>query len=168
MSTVEKISVALPPEMVAIIRGAVDSGEYSSASEVVREALRGWKFKRKVEALELDELRQLVQEGIDSGPSIDADLVFARLKEATTSHGIILKKHFHFLANSNLTASELQRCLQHSPREKILLLAFGWLFMGTTSSFFGFKLIPFVLNELFMVRDDCKICSKKFSPGSSR
>jgi antitoxin ParD1/3/4 len=81
MSTIEKISVALPPEMVAIIRGAVDSGEYSSASEVVREALRGWKFKRKVEALELDELRQLVQEGIDSGSSIDADLVFARLKE---------------------------------------------------------------------------------------
>jgi antitoxin ParD1/3/4 len=88
MSTIEKISVALPPEMVAIIRGAVDSGEYSSASEVsevVREALRGWKFKRKVEALELDELRQLVQEGIDSGLSIDADLVFARLKEKYVS-----------------------------------------------------------------------------------
>jgi antitoxin ParD1/3/4 len=85
MSTVEKISVALPPEMVTIIRSAVDSGEYSSASEVIREALRGWKFKRKVESLELEELRQLVQEGIESGPSVDADLVFARLKEKYTA-----------------------------------------------------------------------------------
>ena len=81
MSTVEKISVALPTEMIAVIRSAVDSGEYSSASEVIREALRGWKLKRKVEALELDELRRLVQEGIDSGPSIDAELVFSRLRE---------------------------------------------------------------------------------------
>ncbi|MBR8835102.1 MAG: type II toxin-antitoxin system ParD family antitoxin [Stigonema ocellatum SAG 48.90 = DSM 106950] len=80
MATVEKISVALPPEMVAVIREAVESGEYSSASEVIREALRGWKLKRKVEALEMDELRRLVQEGISSGPSIDAELVFSRLR----------------------------------------------------------------------------------------
>ena len=80
MSTVEKISIALPPEMIAVVRAAVDSGEYSSASEVIREALRGWKLKRKVEALELDELRRLVNEGIESGPSVDAELVFSRLR----------------------------------------------------------------------------------------
>jgi antitoxin ParD1/3/4 len=80
MSTVEKISVALPKEMVALLRDAVDSGEYSSASEVVREALRAWKLRRKVETLELDELRRLVQEGIESGPSVDAELVFSRLR----------------------------------------------------------------------------------------
>ncbi len=80
MGTVEKISVALPPDMVALLRDAVESGEYSSASEVVREALRAWKFRRKVESLETDELRQLVQEGVESGPGVDADLVFARLR----------------------------------------------------------------------------------------
>ncbi|GAA6614892.1 type II toxin-antitoxin system ParD family antitoxin [Scytonema sp. NUACC26] len=80
MATVEKISVALPPEMVAVVRKAVESGEYSSASEVIREALRDWKLKRKVEALELDELRRLVNEGISSGPSVDAELVFSRLR----------------------------------------------------------------------------------------
>jgi antitoxin ParD1/3/4 len=64
MSTVEKISIALPPEMVAVVRAAVESGEYSSASEVIREALRGWKLKRKVEALKLDELRRLIKEGV--------------------------------------------------------------------------------------------------------
>ena len=80
MATVEKISVALPPEMLAVVRAVVESGEYSSASEVIREALRDWKLKRKVEALELDELRRLVQEGISSGPSVDAELVFSRLR----------------------------------------------------------------------------------------
>lgn len=80
MFTVEKISIALPPEMVAVVRAAVESGEYSSASEVIREALRGWKLKRKVEALELDELRRPIKEGIEIGPSVDAELVFSRLR----------------------------------------------------------------------------------------
>lgn len=80
MPNVEKISVALPVEMVSALRAAVDSGEYSSASEVVREALRGWKFKRKVEEMEVEELRRLWNEGVDSGPSLNADTVFARLK----------------------------------------------------------------------------------------
>lgn len=80
MPNVEKISVALPSEMVAVLRAAVDSGEYSSASEVICDALREWKLKRKVEEMEVEELRRLWNEGSDSGPSIDADTVFARLK----------------------------------------------------------------------------------------
>ena len=47
MATVEKISIALPPELVTMIRGAVDTGEYASSSEVVRDALRDWTHKRK-------------------------------------------------------------------------------------------------------------------------
>ena len=81
MTTVEKISVALPPDMVALLREAVESGEYASASEVIREALCAWKFRRKVETLETDELRELLREGAESGPGIEADLVFARLRE---------------------------------------------------------------------------------------
>lgn len=79
MATIEKISVALPHEMVADLRAAVEGGEYASASEVVREALRDWKLRRKLEFLEIEELRRLVQEGIDSGPGIDANVVFAEL-----------------------------------------------------------------------------------------
>ncbi|MBK8766314.1 MAG: type II toxin-antitoxin system ParD family antitoxin [Burkholderiaceae bacterium] len=40
MASAEKISIALPPEMVALLRQAVDTGEYASSSEVVRDALR--------------------------------------------------------------------------------------------------------------------------------
>lgn len=45
MTTAEKISIALPPEMVHIVRGAVATGEYASSSEVIRDALRDWTYK---------------------------------------------------------------------------------------------------------------------------
>ena len=48
MAIVEKISIALPSDMVGVLRRAVKSGEYASASEVIQEALREWKLKRKI------------------------------------------------------------------------------------------------------------------------
>lgn len=67
MSNVEKVSVALTPDMAAVVREAVSSGEYASNSEVVREALRDWKFKRNLQQQELEELRHLWREGLSSG-----------------------------------------------------------------------------------------------------
>lgn len=80
MASVEKISVALTTDMVAELRAAVEGGDYGSVSEVVREALRAWRLRRKIETLENEELRRLVQEGIDSGPGLGAGEVFARLR----------------------------------------------------------------------------------------
>lgn len=80
MANVEKLSVALTPDMVAEVRAAVEVGDYGSVSEVVRDALRDWRLRRKLETLETEELRRLVQEGIDSGPGLEADAVFARLR----------------------------------------------------------------------------------------
>jgi antitoxin ParD1/3/4 len=67
-------------EMASLLREAVENGEYASASEVVRDALRAWKRKRKLETLELSELRRLVQEGIESGPAVDPEPVLSRLE----------------------------------------------------------------------------------------
>ena len=50
MSKVEKVSVALTPELLESIRYAVDSGDYASSSEVVREAVRDWVGKREERA----------------------------------------------------------------------------------------------------------------------
>jgi antitoxin ParD1/3/4 len=80
MANVEKLSVALTPDMVAELRAAVEGGDYGSVSEVVRDALRDWRLRRKIETLETDELRRLVREGIDSGPGLEAGEVFARLR----------------------------------------------------------------------------------------
>jgi antitoxin ParD1/3/4 len=67
MPNVEKLSIALTPEIAALVREAVETGEYASSSEVVREALRDWKRKRSLERQEMDELRRLWGEGLNSG-----------------------------------------------------------------------------------------------------
>ncbi|ADE16665.1 addiction module antidote protein, CC2985 family [Nitrosococcus halophilus Nc 4] len=68
MPNVEKLSIALTPEMAGAVREAVETGEYASSSEVVREALRDWKRKRLLQHQEMEEIRRLWQEGLSSGP----------------------------------------------------------------------------------------------------
>ena len=80
MANVEKLSVALTPDMVAELRAAVEGGEYGSVSEVVRDALRDWRLRRRLETLEIEELRRLALQGIESGPGLEADAVFAGLR----------------------------------------------------------------------------------------
>jgi len=74
MANVEKLSIALTPEMAAIVRQCVESGEYASSSEVIREALRDWKLKRSLQQNEIAELRSLWQTGLDSGSGRFADM----------------------------------------------------------------------------------------------
>ena len=81
MSNVQKVSVALTPEIIAMLKEAVETGEYTSTSEVIREALRVWKWRRTAREIEVEELRQLWNEGVDSGASIDSGPVFKRLRE---------------------------------------------------------------------------------------
>lgn len=81
MASVEKISIALPPEMVAQLRNAVDTGEYASSSEAVRDALRDWTHKRQLQQNGLAELRSLWQQAReDKTPGIPMDGVLDRLE----------------------------------------------------------------------------------------
>ncbi len=68
MSNVDKRSITLSPELATMIDTAVEAGEYASASEVIRDALRQWKERRDLFGHTLEELRALIQEGIDSRP----------------------------------------------------------------------------------------------------
>ena len=81
MSTVEKISIALPPEMVSIVRKAVETGEYASSSEVVRDALRDWTQKRTLRQQGIDELRQVWRQALqEESTNISAEDVLDRLE----------------------------------------------------------------------------------------
>ncbi len=81
MPTVEKVSIALPPEMLSIVRKAVETGEYASSSEVVREALRDWSHKRSLREKGLEELRGLWQQALeDKSPGVSPHDVFERLE----------------------------------------------------------------------------------------
>lgn len=68
MGNIDKRSITLSTELAAAVDDAVTAGEYASASEVIRDALRLWKERRDLFGYTLEELRALVQEGIDSGP----------------------------------------------------------------------------------------------------
>jgi antitoxin ParD1/3/4 len=81
MAAAEKISIALPPEMVSMVRDAVATGEYASSSEVIRDALRDWTHKRTLRQQGVAELRELWQEALhNKTPGVTADDVLDRLE----------------------------------------------------------------------------------------
>ncbi|MGQ0485782.1 MAG: ribbon-helix-helix domain-containing protein [Hyphomicrobiales bacterium] len=73
MANIEKVSVALTSEQVAAMKAAVDSGEYATASEIVREALREWQASRRMKEEEIRLLRRLIDDGRDSGTAGQID-----------------------------------------------------------------------------------------------
>ncbi len=77
---VDKRSITLSPDLATAVDAAVAAGEYASASEVIRDALRDWKERRDLFGYTLEELRALIQEGIDSGPAKDGPTVMERLR----------------------------------------------------------------------------------------
>ncbi len=80
MPVVERMTVTMPAEMAETLRRTVAGGEYASTSEVVREALREWTRARDAERRALDALRAAIRAGLDSGPGLPADQVFAELR----------------------------------------------------------------------------------------
>lgn len=74
MSDVQKISIAVTGEQLKAIKDAVDSGAYASASEVVRDALRGWQLREPLRKAEVERLRRLWDEGLASGPPKPLDI----------------------------------------------------------------------------------------------
>ena len=81
MSAIEKITISLPKEMVADIRAAVEAGEFTSTSEVIRDALRQWRRQRLVLTLNEDELRRLVGEARTISEPVDGADALRRLRD---------------------------------------------------------------------------------------
>ncbi len=67
------MNVNLTPQLEELVRSKVTSGLYSSASEVVREALRLMEEQDQLRQVKLDELRREVRKGLDSGKSTTWD-----------------------------------------------------------------------------------------------
>jgi len=73
-------SYAIGDHFEQFIRQQLESGRYASASEVVREALRLLETRERLRQIELEEYREKIREGMESGPGIPANEVFARLE----------------------------------------------------------------------------------------
>jgi antitoxin ParD1/3/4 len=74
MAGVEKLTIAVTPELRAMVNEAVQEGAYASTSEVIREALRDWQDKRERKREVVLQLRRLWDEGIASGPGEHLDI----------------------------------------------------------------------------------------------
>jgi antitoxin ParD1/3/4 len=74
MSSIERMTITMPADMAALVKAAVDGGDYASTSEVVREALREWKLRRGVQERELVALKADIDKGL-------ADLAAGRVTD---------------------------------------------------------------------------------------
>jgi antitoxin ParD1/3/4 len=63
MPDVQKVSIALTGEQIGALKAAIETGEYATTSEIVREAIRDWQFKRELRQEDLKRLRQLWGQG---------------------------------------------------------------------------------------------------------
>lgn len=63
------MNVNLTPQLEELVRVKVASGMYTSASEVVREALRLMDEQDRLRAAKLEQLRDDVRHGLESGTS---------------------------------------------------------------------------------------------------
>ena len=81
MQTAEKISITITPDMLSAIRASVDSGEYASTSEVVRDAMRLWQRQKLEQAERLEAIKARIQRSLnDPRPSLTEEEVDAALE----------------------------------------------------------------------------------------
>jgi antitoxin ParD1/3/4 len=82
MSQIERMTITLSTDLAAVVKEAVEGGDYSSSSEVVREALRDWKLKRALQIGELEALKADIERGLtDLAEGRVRDLDAARVIE---------------------------------------------------------------------------------------
>lgn len=81
------MNVNLTPQLESLVRSKVTSGLYTSASEVVREALRLMDQHDRLADAKLEQLRGDVRQGLDSGPSEtwDAEAVKSKARARRVS-----------------------------------------------------------------------------------
>ena len=65
MTELERLTITLTPELADTIKAAINEGDYASASEVIREALREWKVRRELRHEELAALKADIDKALD-------------------------------------------------------------------------------------------------------
>ena len=86
MTEHSRITIELTPEMFALLRDALASGQYASEGDVVGEALLEWRGRRLPALRAEAELADLWDQGIASGPAVDGEEAFARINSRLEAH----------------------------------------------------------------------------------
>jgi len=73
-------SYSIGKHFEAFIEGLIESGRYSTASEIMRDGLRLIEEREQRRNAKLEALRAEIQKGFDSGPAEEVGDMFARIK----------------------------------------------------------------------------------------
>lgn len=73
MADQERMTIVLPAPLAAAVKAAVEAGEYTSASDVLSDAVRLWGERREIRARDLEVLRRAWDEGKASGIAGELD-----------------------------------------------------------------------------------------------
>ena len=73
-------SYSIGKHFEGLIERLIESGRYSTASEIMREGLRLVEEREERRKAKLEALRAEIQKGIDSGPAEEVGDMFARIK----------------------------------------------------------------------------------------
>lgn len=73
-------SYAIGSHFEQFIRRQIESGRYASASEIIRDALRLLETRERLREIEMEEYRESIRAGINSGPGLPAEEVLTRLE----------------------------------------------------------------------------------------
>jgi len=80
MKATEKFSISMPLDMASDLRATVESGEFSSTSEAIRDAVRIWRRQRLEDAERLTLIRARVRRSADDPrPALTPEDVAANL-----------------------------------------------------------------------------------------
>jgi antitoxin ParD1/3/4 len=76
------LTVSLSPKLIDRLHKAVETGNYASNSEVIRDALRLWEQREQLRELEIANLKRAYREGMRSGKprEVDGPAFLAELK----------------------------------------------------------------------------------------
>ena len=89
MADIERLSIALPTPMADNVRQAVEAGEYASASEVIRDALRLWESRRQLREHDVKILQKQWNPGKASGTAgpLDINKIIASRRRVQVKKG---------------------------------------------------------------------------------
>jgi antitoxin ParD1/3/4 len=73
------ITITLAPDATEALEASVQAGEHISIEAAAAAVIDEWWADRAMGAIGVERLRRMIGDGVDSGPSVDGEAVFARL-----------------------------------------------------------------------------------------
>ena len=77
----KRITITLPPGMLASIKKEVSSGAYGSTSELIREAMRMWQKREEEYKIRISLIRERLAHSEQSGEPVPLTTAFKTIEE---------------------------------------------------------------------------------------